>query len=66
MGKQNNAQEAVPLPLLTESWFEQRFPQMANIRVIEGVGDQCILICLNTSKINHKGVLDYSYGKLEP
>ncbi len=40
MANQNNAQEAVPLPLLTETWFEQRFPQMADIRVIEGVGDQ--------------------------
>jgi len=39
MANQDNVREAVPLPLLTETWFEQRFPEMGRIRVIEGVGD---------------------------
>ncbi len=39
MVNQENAREAVPLPLLTETWFKQRFPDMGNIRVIEGVGE---------------------------
>ena len=30
----------IPLPLLTEEWFKQRFPEMAEIRVIEGLGEQ--------------------------
>ena len=39
MVNQINVREAVPLPLLTETWFEQRFPEMGRIRVIEGVGE---------------------------
>ena len=31
---------AIPLPLLTEEWFSQRFPEMAEIRVLEGIGTQ--------------------------
>ena len=40
MVKQENAQEAIPLPLLTEEWFKQRFPEMGNVRIIEGEGEQ--------------------------
>ncbi len=39
MVNQDIEQEAVPLPLLTETWFKQRFPEMASIRFIEGVGE---------------------------
>ncbi len=39
MGNQDKIKEAVPLPLLTQKWFEQRFPEMGSIRVIEGVGE---------------------------
>jgi len=40
MVKQENTQEAIPLPLLTEEWFKQRFPEMGNVRIIEGEGEQ--------------------------
>ncbi len=36
----NEVQEAIPLPLLTENWFDQRFPEMGKIRVLEGLGEQ--------------------------
>ena len=39
MVNQDIEQEAVPLPLLTETWFKQRFPEMASIRFMEGVGE---------------------------
>jgi hypothetical protein len=39
MVNQDIEQEAVPLPLLNETWFKQRFPEMASIRFIEGVGE---------------------------
>jgi hypothetical protein len=39
MAKQINPQEAIPLPLLTETWFEQRFPEMGNVKVLEGIGE---------------------------
>ena len=39
MTYKSNAHEAIPLPLLTEKWFEQRFPDMGKIRVEEGVGE---------------------------
>jgi len=39
MVNQTNVEEAIPLPLLTETWFEQRFPEMGRIRVIEGIGE---------------------------
>jgi len=39
MTKQVNAQDAIPLPLLTETWFEQRFPEMGNVKVLEGIGE---------------------------
>jgi hypothetical protein len=32
--------ETIPLPLLTENWFSQRFPEMANIHVLEGLGEE--------------------------
>ncbi|MEM3881041.1 MAG: winged helix-turn-helix domain-containing protein [Candidatus Bathyarchaeia archaeon] len=35
-----NAQEAIPLPLLTEDWFKQRFPGMERIHVLDGLGEQ--------------------------
>lgn len=34
------SREAIPLPLLTEDWFDQRFPEMAKIRVLEGLGEK--------------------------
>jgi len=40
MVTQDNLQEAIPLPLLTETWFDQRFPHMGKIRVLEGLGEQ--------------------------
>ena len=33
-------QDAVPIPLLTEKWFEKRFPEMDKIRVLDGLGEQ--------------------------
>jgi hypothetical protein len=35
-----DAQEGIPLPLLTEKWFIQRFPEMETIRVVDGVGEE--------------------------
>ena len=35
-----NGQESIPLPQLTEQWFAQRFPEMGEIRVLEGLGEQ--------------------------
>jgi hypothetical protein len=35
-----DALEGIPLPLLTEEWLSQRFPEMGGIRVVEGVGEQ--------------------------
>jgi len=32
--------EGIPLPLLTEEWLSKRFPEMRQIRVIEGLGEQ--------------------------
>lgn len=31
--------ETIPLPLLTQDWFDQRFPKMARIHVLEGFGE---------------------------
>jgi hypothetical protein len=39
MVNQNSTQDAIPLPLLTEEWFKQRFPDMSPTRVLEGVGE---------------------------
>ena len=33
-------EEGIPLPLLTERWLNQRFPDMEQIRVVEGLGEQ--------------------------
>lgn len=30
----------IPLPLLNERWLSQRFPEMAEIRVVEGTGEE--------------------------
>ncbi len=38
MVKQENGREAIPLPLLTEKWFEERFPEMGEVRIIDGEG----------------------------
>jgi DNA-binding HxlR family transcriptional regulator len=34
-----DAQEGIPLPLLTEKWLSQRFPEMRRMRVVDGVGE---------------------------
>jgi len=34
-----SSQDAIPLPLLTEEWFKQRFPDMGAIHVLEGLGE---------------------------
>lgn len=39
MFNQSSVQDAIPLPLLTEAWFKQRFSDMGAIRVLEGVGE---------------------------
>ena len=31
--------EGIPLPLLTENWFSQRFPEMEKIQVVDGLGE---------------------------
>ena len=36
----NDVQEGIPLPLLTENWLSQRFPEMGRIRVVEGLGEE--------------------------
>jgi len=33
-------EEGAPLPLLTKDWFNQRFPNIGNIHVLEGLGEQ--------------------------
>jgi DNA-binding HxlR family transcriptional regulator len=35
-----DSQEGIPLPLLTEKWFSQRFPETENIRVVDGIGEE--------------------------
>ena len=35
----NEKEEGIPLPLLNEKWFSQRFPEMDEIRVLEGLGE---------------------------
>ncbi len=35
-----DVREGIPLPLLTEKWLSQRFPEMGRIRVVEGLGEQ--------------------------
>lgn len=34
-----DARTRIPLPLLTESWLHKRFPDIGEIRVVEGVGE---------------------------
>ncbi|MEJ2271262.1 MAG: hypothetical protein P8X91_01995 [Candidatus Bathyarchaeota archaeon] len=31
--------DGIPLPLLSEKWFEQRFPQIGKIQVVDGLGE---------------------------
>ncbi|MEJ2271519.1 MAG: winged helix-turn-helix domain-containing protein [Candidatus Bathyarchaeota archaeon] len=31
--------DGIPLPLLTEKWFEQRFPEIGMIQVVDGLGE---------------------------
>ena len=33
-------EEGAPLPLLTKEWFNQRFPNIGNIHVLRGLGEQ--------------------------
>ena len=33
-------QDGIPLPLLTEEWFSQRFPEIERIRIVDGVGEE--------------------------
>ena len=35
-----DVREGIPLPLLTEKWFSQRFPEMDRIRVFDGIGEE--------------------------
>jgi len=35
-----DSHEGIPLPLLTEKWFSQRFPETEIIRVIDGIGEE--------------------------
>jgi len=35
-----NARDGIPLPLLTEKWFNQRFPEIDKIQVIDGTGEE--------------------------
>ncbi|MCW4016902.1 MAG: winged helix-turn-helix domain-containing protein [Candidatus Bathyarchaeota archaeon] len=35
-----DAEEGIPLPLLSEKWFSQRFPEMEKIRVVDGIGEE--------------------------
>jgi hypothetical protein len=32
-------EEGIPLPLLTKNWLSQRFPEMEQIRVVDGLGE---------------------------
>ncbi|MEM2967896.1 MAG: hypothetical protein QXJ76_01130, partial [Candidatus Bathyarchaeia archaeon] len=36
----NTGKDAIPLPLLTEEWFEKIFPEMEKIHVLDGLGEQ--------------------------
>lgn len=40
MSKSNNVTNNAPLPLLSEKWFSQRFPNIGKIQVLEGIGEQ--------------------------
>ena len=40
MSKRITCVEGAPLPLLTEEWFNQRFPNIGNIHVLDGLGEQ--------------------------
>ena len=40
MATKDIVQEGIPLPLLTEKWFSQRFPEMEQIRVVDGIGEE--------------------------
>ena len=33
-------QPNIPLPLLNEQWFSQRFPEMEQIRIVDGIGEE--------------------------
>ena len=35
-----DVREGIPLPLLTEKWFSQRFPEMEPVKVIDGTGEE--------------------------
>ncbi len=35
-----DVREGIPLPLLTEKWFSQRFPEMERIRIVDGIGEE--------------------------
>jgi DNA-binding HxlR family transcriptional regulator len=36
----NTDEAGIPLPLLTEKWLSQRFPEMERIRVVDGLGEE--------------------------
>jgi hypothetical protein len=40
--------EGIPLPLLTEKWLSQRFPQMRTIQVVDGLGEHWKMRKLNS------------------
>ena len=40
MPKNQNEEDKAPLPLLSEEWFKQRFPEIGKIHVLEGLGNQ--------------------------
>jgi hypothetical protein len=40
MLNKDDKQEAIPLPLLTEKWIAQRFPEIEKIQVLAGLGEQ--------------------------
>jgi hypothetical protein len=50
-------QDAVPIPLLTEKWFEKRFPEMDKIRVLDGLGEQW-----KKRKLNNRGGISRRLG----
>ena len=35
-----DGREGIPLPLLTEKWFSQRFPEMEMVKVVDGTGEE--------------------------
>jgi len=35
-----DVREGIPLPLLTEKWFSQRFPEMERVRIFDGLGEE--------------------------